>query len=101
LVSRESACVLVKCTDFPVERVVLDSLIGTMQNFNAQFGLLVSWGGFKQSVERERANQFFRVRLWTRDNFISKLLAHHDQLDEVLRSKLPLKRIWTVTRTES
>lgn len=94
-------CVQVKCTDSPIERVVLDQLIGTMKNFNAQFGLLVSWGGFKQSVERERANQFFRVRLWNRDDFIDQLLAHYDQLDEELRSRLPLKRIWTVTQTES
>ncbi|MEM7011553.1 MAG: restriction endonuclease [Verrucomicrobiota bacterium] len=29
-------CVQVKSTDSPVERAVLDQLIGTMQNFNAQ-----------------------------------------------------------------
>jgi restriction system protein len=89
-------CVQVKSTDTPVERVVLDQLIGTMQNFNAQQGLLVSWGGFKQSVEKERATQFFRVRLWSRDDFISQLLLHYDKIDEDLRSALPLKRIWAI-----
>jgi restriction system protein len=90
-------CVQVKSTDSPVERVVLDQLIGTMQNFQAEQGLLISWGGFKQSVERERATQFFRVRLWNRNDLIQNLLAHYDTLDEDLRSELPLKRIWTIT----
>ena len=71
-----------------------------MQNFNAQFGLLISWGGFKDSYKKERANQFFRVRLWGRDEFIDQLLNHYDQLDEELRSKLQLKRIWAVTQIE-
>lgn len=90
-------CVQVKSTDTPVERVVLEQLIGTMQNFQAEQGLLISWGGFKQSVERERATQFFRVRLWNRNDLIQNLLAHYDTLDEDLRSELPLKRIWTIT----
>ncbi len=90
-------CVQVKSTDSPVERVVLDQLIGTMQNFHAEQGLLISWGGFKQSVEKERASQFFRVRLWNRNDLIENLLAHYDHLDEDLRSELPQKRIWTIT----
>jgi|694.fasta_scaffold101765_3 restriction system protein len=93
-------CVQVKSTDSPVERVVLDQLIGTMQNFHADQGLLISWGGFKQSVEKERASQFFRVRLWTRNDLIENLLAHYDTLDEGIRSELPLKRIWTIANQE-
>jgi len=80
--------------------VVLDQLIGTMQNFHADQGLLISWGGFKQSVEKERASQFFRVRLWTRNDLIENLLAHYDTLDEGIRSELPLKRIWTIANQE-
>jgi restriction system protein len=90
-------CVQVKSTDSPIEQEVLDRLVGTMNNVRADHGLLVSWGGFKQSVERERATQFFRVRLWNRNDLIENLLAHYDTLDEELRSELPLKRIWTIT----
>lgn len=90
-------CVQVKSQDSPVERVVLDQLIGNMQNFHAEQGLLVSWGGFKQTIEKERASQFFRVRLWSRNDLIENLLAAYDNLDEEIRSELPLKRIWTVT----
>lgn len=93
-------CVQVKSTDSPVERTVLDQLIGTMQNFHAEQGLLISWGGFKQSVERERASKFFRVRLWNRNDLIENFLLHYDKLDEALRSELPLKRIWTIAASD-
>ena len=52
-------CVQVKSMESPIDRPTLDQLIGAIHNFGADQGLLVSWGGFKQSVERERANQFF------------------------------------------
>lgn len=94
-------CVQVKSSDSPVERVVLDQLIGTMQNFSAKQGLLVSWGGFKKSIEKERASQFFRVRLWSRDDLIEQLLLHYDKLDEDLRTEIPLKQIWTIATPES
>ena len=66
----------------------------------AEHGLLVSWGGFKQTIEKERAAQFFRVRLWNRDDLITNLLGAYDRLDEEIRNKLPLKRIWCVSAEE-
>ena len=89
-------CVQVKSGTSPLDRPTLDQLVGVMQNIQAEQGLLVSWGGFKTSVDRETANQFFRVRLWDQDDLIDKLLAHYDEVDEDLRAELPLKRIWTV-----
>jgi len=64
-----------------------------MQNVQASIGLLVSWGGFKSSVDREKATQFFRVRLWDQGDRINQVLEHYDKLDEDIRAKLPLKRI--------
>lgn len=89
-------CVQVKSEDKPIERAVLDQLIGTMQNFHADQGLLVSWGGFKSSIDREIPAQFFRVRLWDQKSLIDEILAHYDKLDEEICTELPLKRIWTV-----
>lgn len=53
-------CVQVKSTDVPVDRIVLDQLGGVMKNFNADYGLLVSWSGFKSSVINEIAKHFLR-----------------------------------------
>jgi restriction system protein len=93
-------CVQVKSGDAPVDRPTLDQLIGTMQNVQADQGLLVSWGGFKSSVDKEEPTQFFRVRLWNQDKLIEELLTHYDRLDEDIRAELSLKRIWTVARQE-
>lgn len=97
---RPRICVQVKSQESPVDRPTLDQLIGTMQNVQADQGLLVSWGGFKSSVDRETASQFFRVRLWDQDALVNALLEHYHQLDEDLRADIPLKRIWTVATQE-
>ena len=89
-------CVQVKSGDSPLDRPTLDQLIGVMQNVQASHGLLVSWGGFKASIDREKATQFFRVRLWDQDDLIDQVLGNYDKLDEDLRADLPLKRIWVL-----
>lgn len=90
-------CVQVKSGDNPVDLATLTQLKGAMQNVQAQHGLLVSWGGFKSSVEREIPTQFFQVRTWDQDTIIEELLANYDKLDAELRAELPFKRIWSLT----
>lgn len=67
------------------------------RRFNFSRGKTLSWGGFKSSVEKEIASQFFRVRLWNQDNITEALLENYDKLDEDLKAEIPLKRIRTVT----
>lgn len=90
-------CVQVKSGDSALDRPTLDQLIGVMANVNATHGLLVSWGGFKSSVDREEATQFFRVRLWDQGDLIGQILENFDKLDEEVKAELPLKRIWVAT----
>ena len=89
-------CVQVKSGDIALDRPTLDQLIGVMQNVQATHGLLVSWGGFKSTIDKEEATQFFRVRLWDQGDLIDQVLAQYDKLDEEMRAELPLKRIWVV-----
>jgi len=93
-------CVQVKSGDSPVDTPTLNQLIGSMQNVHAEQGLLVSWGGFKSSIDKEIPAQFFRVRLWDQKALIDELLTHYEKLDPDLRAELPLKRIWTVAADE-
>lgn len=94
-------CVQVKSQQSPVERAVLDALGGVMKKVNATHGLLVSWGGFKTSINREEAQQFFHARLWDADDLIDELLTVYDKLDADVRAMLPLKRVWTLTSADS
>ena len=64
-----------------------------MQNFRAEHGLLVSWGGFKSSVLKEQANQFFKVRFWDSDLIIEELLNSYEKLDDDKKAEIPLKRV--------
>ena len=93
-------CVQVKSGDTPIDRPTLDQLIGTMRNFRADHGLLVSWGGFKSSVIKEEAHQFFQVRLWDSDAVIEELLNVYDKLDDDLKAEIPMKRVWALTTSE-
>jgi restriction system protein len=94
-------CVQVKSETSPIGRPVLDQLIGTMQNVQADQGLLVSLGGFKDTVRREEAAQFFRVRLWDQQDIIEELLAGYGELDPDIKAELPLKQMWAIARPDS
>ena len=65
-------CVQVKSTRAPVDRIVLDQFGAVMKNFGAEYGLLVSWNGFKSSVINETVKQFFEIRLWTHKEIIEE-----------------------------
>lgn len=89
-------CVQVKSQSSPLERPVLDQLVGAMQHVGAEQGLLVCWGGFKKTILKEVPRLFFKVRVWDQNDLIDQFLAVYDKLDEDLRTEIPLKRIWTV-----
>lgn len=89
-------CVQVKSEQMPIDRPTLNQLLGTMQAVGADQGLLVAWGGFKSTVQREVPQHFFKVRLWDQKTLLDQLFQHYDRLDEEIRAEIPLKRIWTV-----
>ena len=92
--------VQVKSQESPLDRPTLDQLLGTMSNVQADRGLLVCWGGFKSSVKREEAQQFFRVRLWNSDDLLDQLFALYDKLDDDLKAEIPLKHMWTIAHPD-
>lgn len=93
-------CVQVKSSDSPIGHQTLNELIGVMQNVAADQGLLVSWGGFRSSVEKETAQHFFKVRLWDQDTILDQLFSSYEKLDENIRAELPLKRFWSLAEPQ-
>lgn len=93
-------CVQVKATGSPIEREVLDRLIGTMANVGADYGLLVSWGGFKKTILQDQNSQFFKVRLWSRKDILNEFLSNYDRMSEDIKKKIPLKQIWVLDNKE-
>jgi restriction system protein len=79
---------------------VLRQLQGVLSTFSAQHGLLVSWGGFRDSVYRESRSLFFSIRLWDAGDLVNELLNMYDRLPDSLQAELPLKRIWALVPEE-
>lgn len=87
-------CVQVKSSETPLGAPVLRELQGTMKNFGADQGLLVSWGGFAAPLLKEARHLHFEIRLWDAGNVVANLLRRYDELSPSIQAELPLKRIW-------
>lgn len=88
--------VQVKSGNIVVDQPTLQALIGAVQDAHADHGLLVSWGGFKRTVDTRRNELFFRIRLWGRTEIVDALLDIYDRLPEEFQAELPLRRVWTL-----
>lgn len=94
--------VQVKSGDTPVDSKTILELQGTMKDFQADHGLLVSWSGFKKSLTpKEISKHFFGVRFWDGEELIRMLLFYYDKFSKDLQSELPLKKIWTLIPEDS
>lgn len=93
-------CVQVKSSSSPADVVVLRGLQGVLQNFHAEQGLLVCWGGFKSSVIQEARQSFFTIRLWDSGDLLGMILKNHDKFSDDLKAELPLKRVWALVLEE-
>ena len=56
---RPRLAVQVKSSDSPVDVSVVRELQGVMPRFGADQGLVVSWGGYRESVVREARQLYF------------------------------------------
>lgn len=88
--------VQVKSSDSPADVSVLRELQGVMPGFGATHGLIVSWGGFKESVVKAARQLYFQVRLWDAGDLVVALQDAYERLPAELQTELPLKRVWTL-----
>lgn len=89
-------CVQVKSGDSTVGREILDQLQGNIHKFKADYGLLVSWGGFKPTVTAEARRNFFQIKLWNDQKLVQEIQDHYDDLPPEIQSVLPLQRTWVL-----
>jgi len=93
-------CVQVKSGNQQADVAVLRALQGSMGNFSADRGLLVSWGGFTGAARREARSAFFKVRLWDAANVVGALTKYYEHLPDSVQAEIPLKRIWALAAEE-
>lgn len=93
-------CVQVKSSESPADVNVLRALQGTMATFGATQGLLVSWGGFTDALQKEARQHALKIALWDQNDIINAIYRVYDKLSPEIQAELPLKRIWVLVREE-
>ena len=91
--------VQVKSGSIVVDAPTLRELQGTMTNFGATNGLVVSWGGFNQAAIKDARKTFLSLHTWNSDDIIDHVTANWESLPEEIRATLRLKQIWTTLPT--
>ncbi len=89
-------CIQVKTENNPIERSVFIELNGTMKKVDADYGLLVSWNGFKSSLNDDMRDSFFSVKFWNNKDIVREFLENYEKLDDWIKAKVPLKKIWVI-----
>lgn len=93
-------CVQVKATDSAADVKIFRELVGTMNAFKADQGLLVCWGGFTQSAKNEARQQSFKVRLWDQSDIVNAVYRAYEKLSPEIQAELPLKKVWMLVRED-
>ncbi len=94
-------CVQVKHEQGSTGAPIVQQLRGAVEDFGAQQGLFVSWGGFTRDAEREARKNFFRLRLWTASDLIDAVCRNYAKLSAELRAEIPLQQVWAVVPEDS
>lgn len=93
-------CVQVKSSEGEANSDVVLKLLGSVDASRAQTGLLVSIGGVNKAARKLLEDNFFKVRLWKRDDLLKALFKNYAELPEDIRTKLPLRQIWAPASQE-
>ena len=93
-------CVQVKATESTADVKIFRELVGTMDHFKADQGLLVCWGGFTQPLKQEARQKVFRVKLWDQSDLVNAVYRAYDKLTPEIQAELPLKRVWMLVRED-
>ena len=70
-------------------------------DYEADAGLFIAWGGYKDSIFDERKKSFFQVRYWDSDDLLRAIFRYYEELPEEIKADLPLQRIWVLVPEES
>ena len=76
---------------------VVSQLHGVMATYGAQQGLLVAWGGLSKPAQDSLKTSQLRIRVWQAADVVEEVLAHYEDLNDDVRGRLPLKRMWMLT----
>ena len=87
-------CVQVKSSESPANVNIVRELDGVVKRYQADYGLLVAWGGVNNKAEQEIKTSYFSTRLWQEDEIVKETMKHYEKFSDELKTEMPLKRTW-------
>lgn len=75
---------------------VVTRLRGTIQSAGAEQGLLVAYGGITRQAQTELEKNLFSIKVWNADDVVDELFSVYGKLSSEMRSRIPLKQVWTL-----
>ena len=93
--------VQVKSQTGAVSDIVLQQLNGAMHRFQADQGLLVTFGGVTSQARNFLESQYFKIRVWNIDDIIQAIQTHYASLPSDLKAVIPLKQVWIPVSTNA
>jgi restriction system protein len=75
---------------------VVTRLRGTIQSAGAEQGLLVAYAGITRQAQTELEKNLFSVKVWDADDVVDELFSVYGKLSSEMRSRIPLKQVWTL-----
>lgn len=88
--------VQVKAQASAVEASVVRDLQGSASNVGADAALLVAWGGISGPARDHVKNLWFKMRVWTAQDVITKVTENYDRLSPEIQAELPLRQVWSL-----
>lgn len=99
LLGLESPKILVQVKTPKVDRPVVQQLTGLVSSHEADYGLIVAWGGLTTDARREVMGKRFRLKVWDDQDIIHAVLNNYDKLSSTITQALPLKQVWVPADT--
>lgn len=99
LLGLESPKILVQVKTPKVDRPVVQQLTGLVSSHEADYGLIVAWGGLTSDARREVMGKRFRLKVWDDQDIIHAVLSNYEKLSSTTTQALPLKQIWVPGET--
>lgn len=86
----------VKSEPGAVGSAVLRTLHSAVTRHNADYGILVAWGGVSKPAMAEFSHLRTTIRVWDGEALLDKLFDTYPQLPDSIRAQLPLKQAWVL-----
>jgi restriction system protein len=91
---RPRVCVQVHTSALPQSADAVKDFQASVQNHDADQGLMVAWRGFHGVAVAESRQRYFHLRLWDDEDLMDAVMDVYEGLPVAIQASLALRKIW-------